>query len=119
MGAFWADAESIFETARLASESGSTDCDLAILIGPRGGIHVLDASGWALPCLLAEHGAQTAYRVTRERGSVRLEGRSGPTACLLRTESPAQTARHLLGIPPVPYLPGPLSLPEGACRGVA
>jgi hypothetical protein len=96
MRAFWADAEGIFETARDACQSGSPDCDLAILIGPQGEIHMLEAAGWALAGLLAEHGAKTAYRVTRERGQVWLEGKSGGDTCLLRSESPAAAARHLL-----------------------
>lgn len=97
MGAFWADAEGIFETARQASGPGAEDCDWAILIGRQGDIQMLDATGWALPSLLAHHGAQTAYRVTREGGRVSLEGRRGSETCLLRSESPAATARHLLG----------------------
>lgn len=99
MGAFWTDAESIFETAQQSSLAGSPDCDLAILIGPEGGIHMLEASGWALSTLLAHHGAQTAYRVTREYGGVRVEGRSGGQTCVLRSEAPADTARRLLSGP--------------------
>lgn len=95
MGAFWKDAESLFETARQASGSGS-DCDWAILVSPQGGIRILGAVGWTLPNLAAEHGAQTAYRVTREDGCVRLEGRHGTDTCVLRSESPAATARSLL-----------------------
>jgi len=100
--AFWRDAENIFETASQAAQSGSPDCDWAILIGPQGGIQMLEATGWALPSLLAYQGAETAYRVTREGGHVRLEGRHGAETCLLRSESPAATARQLLA---------PLSLP--------
>ncbi len=102
MEAFWADAENLFETARQAAQSGSPDCDLAILIGPQGEIRMLEAAGWALPALVACHGARTVYRVTRERGCVRLEGRCGPQTCLLRSESSAETARQLLagGLPP-------------------
>jgi hypothetical protein len=58
---------------------------------------MLDATGWALPSLLAQEGAETAYRVTREGGLVRLEGRRGSDTCLLRSESPASAARHLFG----------------------
>jgi len=117
VGAFWADAENIFETARQASQSGSPDCDWAILIGPQGGIRMLEATGWALPSLLAQHGAETAYRVTREGGCVCLEGRRGSQTCLLRNESPAATARHLLGshLPPAVWnAPRPALLAEGA-----
>lgn len=105
VGAFWEDAQSIFETASDARRSGSPDCDLAILIGPQGDIHMLDAAGWALPGLLAQHGARTVYRVTRQRGKVRLEGRSGSETCLLQADSPATTARHLLAHAPVVHGP--------------
>jgi hypothetical protein len=107
MGAFWADAANIFETARQASQSGSTDCDWAILIGPQGDIRMMDGAGWSLPGLLAHHGAETAYRVTRERGRVCLEGRQGSQTCLLRSEPPAVAARHLLShhLPPTEWNP--------------
>jgi hypothetical protein len=97
VGAFWADAENLFETARQASRSGSPDCDWAILIVPQVEIHMQDATGWALPSLQIQQGARTAYRVTREGGRVRLEGRHGSETCLLGCESPAVAARHLLG----------------------
>ncbi len=100
MGPFWADAENLFETARQATQAGSPDCDWAILIGPQGDIRMLDAAGWALPSLLAQHGSETAYRITREAGRVCLEGRRGSQTCLLRSESPAATARRLLGCHP-------------------
>jgi hypothetical protein len=118
VGAFWADAENLFETARQASQSGSPDCDWAILIGPQGDIRVLDAAGWALPSLVAQHGAETAYRVTREGGRVCLEGRRGSQTCLLRSEPPAAAARHLLGghrLPSAAWYPfTPASLAEAA-----
>jgi hypothetical protein len=97
---------------------------LAILIGAQGEIHMLEAAGWALPGLLAEYGGKTAYRITRERGQVWLEGRSGGDTCLLRSESPAATARRLLAfhalpvLAPVFQLPCPEPLTEGS-DGVA
>lgn len=105
MGAFWADAASIFETASQASQSGSSDCDWAILIGAQGEIRMMDGAGWSLPGLLAHHGGATAYRVTREQGRVSLEGRQGSQTCLLRSESPSAAASHLLGVhvPPVAW----------------
>jgi hypothetical protein len=106
---FWTDAEGLFETARQAGRAGSPDCDVAILIGPQGDIQLLEAAGWALPGLVAERGACAAYRVTRERGAVRLEGRRGSQTCLLRSESPAAVARHLLGTAPA-YLRSPEAL---------
>jgi len=121
VGAFWADAESIFETARQASQSGAPDCDWALLIGPQGDLHMLEAAGWALPALLAQHGAQRVYRVTRERGSIRLEGRSGSDTCQLQSESPARTAGHLLArypaLAPVRSRPSPALLPQSPTVG--
>jgi len=78
---------------------------------------MLEATGWVLSSLLVQHGAQTAYRVTREGGRVCLEGRSGSETCLLRGESPAATARQLLGCslpPPTWNPPGPALLAEAA-----
>jgi len=80
---------------------------------------MLEAAGWALPSLLAEHGAHTAYRVTRQGGCVCLEGRRGSETCLLRSESPAASARHLLGCHPpsagtAGNLSGPALLTEAA-----
>ena len=97
MRAFWENAESIFETACSAFERGFEDCDWAILIDARGQIQVMDASGWGLDGLAAEHGNRTIYHVTRRSGTVRLEGRRGSQTCLLRSESPATAARHLFG----------------------
>jgi hypothetical protein len=107
VGAFWTDAENIFETARQAAQCGAPDCDLAILIGAQGGVRMLEAAGWASASLLAEHGAKTIYRITRQCGSVRLEGRSGAETCLFGSESPAETARRLLAgaIPPACLVP--------------
>jgi hypothetical protein len=95
------------------------DCDWAILIGSQGDIRVVDAAGWALPSLLAQHGAETAYRVTREDGRVRLEGRCGSQTCLLRSESPAAAAGHLLGchrLPPAAWNPPRAALLAEAAR---
>ncbi len=60
---------------------------------------MLDAAGWTLPSLVTEHGARTAYRITRESGRVRLEGCHGPDTCLLSSVSPAATVHSLLGGP--------------------
>jgi len=102
VGTFWVDAESLFETARHGVLSGSPDCDLAVLIGDRGGIQMLEAAGWTMPGLVAHYGAQTAYRITRERGSVRLEGRSRSETCVLKSVAPAEIAHDLLAgcLPP-------------------
>ena len=69
--------------------SGDRDAgDLAILINTRGGMRMLDPSGWSLPALCAEFGAAAVYSVAR-RGTVRVEGwAAGIAACCSAILSP-------------------------------
>ena len=75
-------AEEIFTAAR---EGGREDCEVAILVGRDGGIHMLPASGWELEPLRLHHGAQAAYRISRGGGGVRLEARSAGESCVLES----------------------------------
>ncbi len=68
---------------------------MTILVG-RDGIRMIADSEWPLDSLLWHHGADTAYRVTERRGSIRVEGREGSRRCLLEANSHARTARALL-----------------------
>jgi hypothetical protein len=96
VSAFLKDAEEIFETAR---QGGAEDCELAILVGRDGGIHMLPASGWELETLRLHHGARAAYRVTRNGGGVRLEARSADEACLLQAKPPKPWRASLSDFP--------------------
>ena len=69
---------------------------MTILLG-RNGIRMIADSDWPLDSLLWHHGAETAYRVTERRGSIRVEGREGSKRCLLETQSPSCVAQRLLG----------------------
>jgi len=69
---------------------------MTILLGPNG-MRLIADSDWPLDSLLWHHGAETAYRVTGRRGSIRVEGREGSKRCLLESKSPSQAARALLG----------------------
>ena len=100
--AFLKDAEEIFQTAR---QGGREDCELAILVGRDGGIHMLAGSGWELEPLRLHHGAKAAYRITRNGGGVRLEARSAGEACLLQAK-PARPWRAAL-----PDFPQYLTIP--------
>lgn len=68
---------------------------MTILLGPNG-IRMIADSDWPLDSLLWHHGAETAYRVSEHRGSVRVEGREGSRTCVFEAVSPAHTARMLL-----------------------
>lgn len=89
---FLEDAERLFQTA-----AASDSTDLAIVVGARGEIRITDAAGWDLTALQIESGARSVYRVSRNAGAVRVEGRSGLRSCLIAAEPPAATARRLLG----------------------
>lgn len=93
MTSFLRQAEEIFESAA----HGREDCQLAILVGRDGGIHMLADSDWNLDRLREHHAAATAYRVVRRDGHVEIEARAAGQSCVLRQEAPAR----LLG-PPVP-----------------
>ena len=97
MSRFFDDAKGIFEAAESAYRSGQSVSDTIVLIGPDGAIEMLAGSDWPLDRLAAERGAQRAYRVGEAGGRVRLEARAGSRTCRLESESPARTARHLLG----------------------
>jgi hypothetical protein len=80
-------AEEIF---RAAQEGGSEDCEMSILVGLDGSIHMLAGADWALEPLRMHHGARAAYHVSRKAGGVRLEARSADESCLLETRPPAR-----------------------------
>lgn len=90
MGRFVEHAQEILE----AAESAGASSDLTILMGPEG-IRMIADSDWPLDSLLLHHGAQSAYRVSGERGAVRVEGRDGSRRCVLESRRNA-TVRALL-----------------------
>ena len=82
------DAAQILDAAQ-AAPVARQDCDLAILVGPRGSIRVVEAEGWTTDSMRTHYGADAAYRVTRRSGKVRVEGRSFGLKCLLESEAGA------------------------------
>ena len=65
---------------------------MTILIANDGGIRMFADSDWPLDSLALHHGAQAAYRVSEERGSVRVAGRQGSRRCLLESARPSYLA---------------------------
>jgi hypothetical protein len=94
-------ATRIFEAAESTAAAGHVVSDMAILIGPEGGIRMIADSDWPLESLRLEHGAQMAYRVTQHLDSVRVEGRAGSRTCLFESEKPASVARLLSPSSPI------------------
>ena len=78
-----------------AAESAGSPSDVTILLGSNG-IRLIADSDWPLDSLLRHHGADAAYRVSGDRGKVRVEGRELSRTCLLESTPMAQTARMML-----------------------
>ena len=113
MSRFLDHASEIFQTATSAPEDSSAA--LTILIHAQGQIHVVDGADSPLDTIQAQYGCRSAYRVTREFGRVRVEGRSGSSRCVLEDRKAAKTSpAAALGL----FLDRPLYAMAGAlaCR---
>ncbi len=91
------NAANIFEAAEAAVRAGHEISETTILISPTGGIRIVTGSDWPMESLRVHHGAQMAYRVSRQETSVRVQGRAGGRTCLFETEKPERAVRRLLG----------------------
>ena len=97
MSPFLQQAEDILEVAVQGNDDGE---DVIILFDRAGGMRMVDSSGWSLPALSAEFGADTVFRVERRAGAVRVEGLAGvDQRCLI------QRGRHLAPVVPARSLP--------------
>lgn len=100
MGRFLEHAWEIFHAAECAREAGPEASDWTILISPAGQIRMLAGCDWPLESLGNEHGARMVFRVSRQQGKVRLEGRAGRRTCVFETAKPDGVARRLPADPP-------------------
>lgn len=114
MSRFAENAERIFEAAESADAAGHSLSEMTILIAPTGGISLVAGAGRPLDSLRRERGAEMAYRVSRERGVVRVEGRAGSRTCLFEAAKPERAARLLLeGTPLYEVIPAKPALRPG------
>ena len=93
MSRFAEQAANILE----AAESAGTCTNMTILINQEGRLHMIADNDWPLDSLTWHHGARTAYRVSDNNGSIKVEAREGQKTCVLESAKPAQIARFLLG----------------------
>ncbi len=108
MDAFFENAQRIFDVARSGGAGAGWDGenkDFALLIRPDGGLHFVMESPFSLEAAAIHGGARSAYRVSRSRDGVRVEGRSGGKDCVLQEQSPA---RELLRDQPLYRIASPL-----------
>lgn len=82
MESFLHDAQRILDTAVAADDNTCTE--YVICLSRAGALRILsDVTGWSLPALALELGAEALYRVGRLGGLVRVEGWSYGRKCLL------------------------------------
>ena len=91
------DASELLEAAKSAVQSGQVPSEVTVLSGANLGVRVLSDCDWPLQSLLAERGADRAYRVSVRSGVLRVEGREAGGRCLLEWQTPGRTAHFLLG----------------------
>lgn len=72
MDTFLDNAREIMNVAGITSETG----DFAILVGANGGLHFIMDTPFSMEGAVAETGARAAYRVSRSKTGVRVEGRN-------------------------------------------
>ena len=88
--------DSLIENARrildVAREGDEDNQDFALLIRPDGVLHFVMESPFSIEAAAIHAGAQSAFRITRSRDGVRVEGRSSGKStmeqCLLQERSP-------------------------------
>jgi hypothetical protein len=85
MDALLENAQRIFDVARSAGNGrdNGENQDFALLIRSDGALHFVMESPFSIEGSAAYAGAQSAYRITRSRDGVRVQGRSADRDCVL------------------------------------
>lgn len=89
---FLQNAQEIFDVAC----AGAGHEDFAVLVNESGGLHFLMNTSLRLDAAAAYTGCRTAYRVTRSRDGVRVEGQSPGQNCVLENRTPERIRQQLL-----------------------
>jgi hypothetical protein len=96
MNSLLENAQRIFDVARAA---GNQACeaepqDFALLVQPDGALRFVMEAPFSIEAAAIDSGAQTAYRVTRSRDGVRVQGRSTDHGvlkeCLIEERNPGR-----------------------------
>jgi len=79
------NAQRIFDVASAGADTGdSADLqDFALLIRPDGSLHFVMETPFSIEAAAIHAGAHSAFRVTRSRAGVRVEGRSASRDCVI------------------------------------
>jgi hypothetical protein len=93
MDTLFENAQRIFDVARSGRDAGNgggdaDSQDFALLIRPDGVLHFVMESPFSIEAAAIHAGAQSAYRITRSRDGVRVQGRSACGDCVLEERNP-------------------------------
>ena len=93
MSVFLDNARQLFDVAR--ADPAGEDLEFSLVVRQDGGLHLYMESALNSADSFAQQG-RTAYRVTRNSGSVRVEGANGEQSCLLEARSARAACKALL-----------------------
>jgi hypothetical protein len=88
------NTQRIFDVARAGAQGGNDvdNQDFALLIRPDGVLHFIMESPFSIEAAAIHAGAQSAFRITRSRDGVRVQGQRADKGmmeeCLLQERSP-------------------------------
>jgi hypothetical protein len=106
------NAQRIFDVASAGADTGSSadPQDFALLIRPDGSLHFVMEAPFSIEAAAIHAGARSAFRVTRSREGVRVEGRSASRDCVIAERNPARPNpwRALLPDQPLYCITSPL-----------
>jgi hypothetical protein len=109
MDSLLANTQRIFDVARSVADAGNgsqeDNQDFALLIRPDGVLHFVMESPFSIEGAAIHAGAQSAWRITRSREGVRVQGRSGGRDCVLEER---HMHRELLRDQPLYRITSPL-----------
>lgn len=107
MNSLLENTQRIFDVARSGADGGNDEDnqDFALLIRPDGVLHFIMESPFSIEGAAIHAGAQSAWRITRSRDGVRVQGRSGGRDCILEERS---AQRELLRDQPLYSITSPL-----------
>jgi hypothetical protein len=109
---FLRNAQELFDVAS-ADRSGDPT-DIALLLRPDGGMHVIMDTPFALDSVAASRGARVAYRVTRTEASVTVVGQKDGRSCILQGASAGSFQRTALRDQPLYSITSPLLIAAGS-----
>jgi hypothetical protein len=92
------NTQRIFDVARAGGNLSGESEDFALLVQPNGALHFVMDAPFSVEAAAIDSGARTAWRITRSRDGIRVQGRSMDRGmlkeCLLEERNPGRALFH-------------------------